>query len=479
MVFVACNWFETVHPSADKPAGEARRTLLWRKMISVCQRCIQRLKTRWPRGIVTLGLAALAAGLTGIFRWVERQQDLDARMPEFIGLLLLAGILYIVGVFWVERFRLGPVAFLIIIAGGVLFRVVLLGAPSTLTDDVYRYQWDGRAQRAHLNPYVVYPNAPGLAWLQNPEHPEPPGEETPTIYPPLSEFAYRLIETVPGYKRVSTILDLASAGVLLLLLAAMKQPLHRVLAYVWNPTVLVSFAMSGHFDSLAIFTLLTALFFLVTNRRALSVAGLALSFLSKFFPVLLVVTFLKRTRIAYLGIFLVLVFALYVPFLGAGLQLLDGAGDYARDWVNNASLFHLLRFVAGSRVGAELVASLVVVVAIGYLAKRQESPLWSSLVLTGGVLLLSPTAYPWYFSWSIPFLCFYPSAAWLLMSVTSVLAYSSSIAYGAGEPFRNSLLILSLEYGPVYVWLAYYGWAAWRTKLFPGPREAELSARAF
>jgi len=53
--------------------------------------------------------------------------------------------------------------------------------------------------------------------------------------PPLSELTFRLIETVPGYKRVSTILDLASAVVLMLLLAAMKQPLHRMLAYAWIP----------------------------------------------------------------------------------------------------------------------------------------------------------------------------------------------------------------------------------------------------
>lgn len=168
-------------------------------------------------------------------------------MPEFTGLLLLAGILYVIGVLWVERFRLGVTALLIILAGAVLFRVVLLPARSTPSDDVYRYQWDGRAQRAHLNPYVVFPNSEELDWLQNPDHPEPPGEETPTIYPPLSELAFTLIETVPGYKRVSTTLDLASAVVLTLLLAAMKQPLHRVLAYAWNPAVLISFAMSGHF----------------------------------------------------------------------------------------------------------------------------------------------------------------------------------------------------------------------------------------
>jgi hypothetical protein len=138
---------------------------------------------------------------------------------------------------------------------------------------------------------------------------------------------------------------------------------------------------------------------------------------------------------------------------------------------NNASLFTLLNFVAGSRTGAELIAGLVLLATIGYFAKTQAAPLWSSLVLTGGVPLVSPTAYPWYFTWSIPFLCFYPSAAWLLMSVTGVLAYSPAITFGAGEPLRNSLLILSLEYGPVYVWRAYYCWAARRTRLPVVPQE--------
>ena len=89
---------------------------------------------------------------------------------------------------------------------------------------------------------------------------------------------------------------------------------------------------------------------------------------------------------------------------------------------------------------------------------------------------MSPTAYPCYFTWSIPFLCFYPSAPWLLMSVTTVLAYSVPIACGAGEPLKNSLLLLSLEYGPVYLWLAYSCWAMCRTKVFRAAEEVELPA---
>src|SRR5260370_3079914 len=191
------------------------------------------------------------------------------------------------------------------------------------------------------------------------------------MHPPLSELTFRLIETVPGSKRVSTILDLASAVVLMLLLAAMKQPLHRMLAYAWNPTVLISFAMSGHFDSLAIVTFLAALFFLVTNRPALSMGSLALSFLSKFFPILLLLTFLKRVRLAQVGLFGSLIFAFYVPFFSAGWRLLAGPMNYARDWLYYGSLFHLLRSVTGSRAGARLIPALSLLAAMGYLALRR------------------------------------------------------------------------------------------------------------
>ena len=427
------------------------------KTVGLLRGCVQRLSVTTPRGATSLALGVLAAGMSAIYLWVEQlQDDLDTHMPEFIGLLLLAGILYVISVYLVERLRLGRAAMIVILLGTVVFRLVLLPAAPSLSDDVYRYQWDGRVQRAHLNPYLAVPSSPKLAWLLNPDNPEPPGVDTPTIYPPLSEFAYRMIETVPGYKRVSTILDLACVGMLLLLLGAVKRPLHGVLAYAWNPAVLTSFAMSGHFDPLAIVTFLAALFFLVKNRPTLSIAAFALAFLSKLFPILLLPAFLKRMRLAYAGMFAALVFTFYLPFLGAGVHLFDGARNYGRDWSNNASFFELLHFMVKSKAHAEFLAGLIVLAAIGYLAKRRSGLLWSSLVLTAGVLLVSPTAYPWYFTWSIPFLCFYPSAAWLLMSVTSVLGYTPPIADGAG----NSLLMLLLEYGPVYLWLAYYCWTA-------------------
>src|SRR5205807_340578 len=94
-----------------------------------------------------------------------------------------------------------------------------------------------------------------------------------------------------GRARLFTALDLGSAGLLLLLLATVKQPLHRVLVYAWNPTVLVSFALCGHHDSLAILTLLAAELLILARRRLTAMVFLALSFLAKFFPLVLLPIF--------------------------------------------------------------------------------------------------------------------------------------------------------------------------------------------
>ncbi len=439
-------------------------------------------RTRDNRGShATLGLLGTAVALAVIFHSGARQRDLKVHVPEFIALALVAGALYLVGVYLVERFTLGATALLVILGGALLFRLILLPLSPSLSEDVYRYQWEGRVQRLHLNPYRVFPALPELRWLQDPKHPLETGQATPTVYPPLSEIAFFWVETIPGYKRLFTGLDLASLCVLLLTLAVLKQPLHRVLAYAWNPTVIVSFAMCGHHDSLAIFTLLVANLAIITHRQTLSVALLALSFLSKFFPALLLPVFLKssvgatrwvpihrdavrrpykttRPTWVYAGIFGAVVVIGYLPYFGARWNLFRGLSDYAAGWEANDSAFRLLLGAGNSRAQAELVGAVLLLGLVAYAVKKRMEPLQASLLLTAGVVLLSPNAFPWYFTWSIPFLCFYPSIPWLLMSVTAVLGYAPVVAYAAGQPYVHSPFILALEYAPVYVLLAYEGW---------------------
>jgi len=409
------------------------------------------------RLLPTFGLLVLSGGLGILFTFIGRWPDLDHSVPEFIALLLAAGVLYAASVALVEHFILPPSALLVIVLGALFFRLCLLPREPAVSDDLYRYQWEGRVERLHINPYTVYPAIPSLRALEDRHHPIETGRYVSTLYPPLSEWSFSWVSTLAGYKLLYTGFDLAALGVLAVLLAIAQQPVYRLLIYAWNPCVLVSFAMCGHHDSLAIFTLLAAILLIALRKPALAVSFLALSVISKFFSVLLLPTILRRTRWAHTALFAAILGLSYLPFLSAGRRLFKGLSDYAAGWEGNDSLFRLVRLAGNSKQQAELVAAVLVLILVAYTVRRRLEPAAASLLLISGLLFLSPNAFPWYFTWIVPFLCFYPRAPLLLLTINSALGYAPVVAYAAGQAYRDSTVILLLEYTPVLAWLVYEG----------------------
>src|SRR5437762_3818780 len=381
---------------------------------------------------VAAALVGLGLGIGAIFLYFAREAHLDSHVPEFVALALAAGVVYLAAVYLVERFRPRGWSLLIVLAGAVALRLIALPAAPPLSEDIYRYQWEGRAVRARINPYTATPAAPELAWLEDPRHPIRTGRSNAAIYPPLTELAFSWVRTVPGYKRLFTLLDLASVLVLLLLLDVRAEPLSRVVTYAWNPGVIISFALCGHHDSLAILTLLGANLFIIGGRPAMSIAFLALSFLSKLFAGALLPVFLRRARWPFAAIFMALVLLGYLPFASAGLRLWHGLGHFARRWESNDGLFRLVRLAGNNQAQAELVSLCLLAAIVAYAVKRRLEPLGASLVVIAGMLFVSPDAFPWYFAWFGPFLCFYPAAPLLLASVTAMLGYAPVVADAAG-----------------------------------------------
>ncbi len=401
----------------------------------------------------TLGIAVLGCGLVADFLAIGAEPRLNQHVPELITWLLAAGILYLAGVYLVEHVPLGGVALAVILASGVIARVALCLAPVALTQDIYRYQWDGRVERAGINPYTVYPAMKRLARFQTAAHPITTGRFVPTLYPPFSEWLFAHLRTVQAFKWTFTGLDLATLAVILLLLRAMKQPLHRSLIYAWNPAVIISFALSGHHDALAVFTLAVSFYFSTIGQQTVAIIFLALSFLSKLFAAILLPVYLRGKRWAYAVLFAAVAALGYYPFRRAGVDLIRGFSDYARGWEGNDSLFRLLRWAGNSKPQAELIAVTLALGLVGFTLRERLKPARACLVILSGLLFLSPNAFPWYFTWFAPFLCLEPSLPLLLMSVTCALGYSPVVAYAAGQAYRNSPLMLMLEYAPVYGWL--------------------------
>jgi len=401
----------------------------------------------------TLILLILGGGQIFIWLHLSRHPSLKPFIPETIALLLAAGLLYVIAAYIVERRSLGWPALIVILAAALGFRFLALSIEPVLSTDVYRYQWEGRVQRVGVNPFAVHPDALKHLQLEDPAHPLTTGRTTPTLYPPLSEWSFSWVKTIPGYKRLYTGLDVASIAVLLLLLKIRKQPLTRVLMYAWNPGVVVAFAMCGHHDSLAILALLAANYYIIRQQGAVSISFLALSFLSKLFAGLLLPVFLVRTRRSLTILFATVVVVGFMPYASAGPHLLDGLAQYAAGWENNDSLFRLFLLAGNSKAQAGLISGIFLTALLVYALKRRLEPLHAGLVLMTGLLLLSPNAFPWYFTWMIPFLCFDAHPALLLISITSVLGYSPMVSYLAGGQYADSPLILALEYVPVLTWL--------------------------
>ncbi len=432
-------------------------------------------------------------------------QDLRRHTLPFLVLYALAYLSYAAAVYWVLR-RPGPRHVLPILVGfALLFRVTLLfTTPPTLSDDVYRYIWDGRVVNAGINPYAYAVDSPQLDPLDSPQRALVSFPWMASPYLPVAQalfaLVYRIVPDSPLAFQVAALLfDLLAGWVIWRLLDRLNQPREWALLYLWSPLVIVEFSHGAHVDALMIALMIAALHLLVSDRPALSAVALAAATLTKGLPVLLLPIVLPRWRWRHGLLYVGVVAAACVPFaLGAGWGLTgptDGTGlfgalrIYAAYWTYNGSIFPLLAVVLSGR----LTAAEISPEALGggaFWAARAAMIVLLALVLTvvwrrartcsdnlplvrlaaippGAYLLLAAAVHPWYVTWLIPLLPFLVPAegepgqsgrlllAGLYFAAAVPLSYAGYVSAGdAGPPW----FILLPEYVPLYLLLL---WAVW------------------
>ena len=398
-----------------------------------------------------LALGLLAALLEAAFLALRRLHPFDEHVVEVVGVALAAGVVYFIAAWLVGRRQLtSRLTTLIILLAALVFRLSLFDLPPALSDDLYRYQWEGEIQLAGQNPYLIAPEArPNLS-----------GAGYTTVYGPLTELLFWLTAHADGvlaFKLLSLLFDLGSLLLLMALLRARGQPVERALVYAWCPLVVVEFAGSGHNDSITVFGILLACWLVVRNRPLASTVALAAAVLSKWFPALLLPAFLRRAGWKGMGVFAAATALGFLPYLDAGWNLIAGVRSYAGSWRNNASLFDLLRAATGSDVAAAAIAAALLGGLALYLGVKRAEPLRAAYLLIAALLLLSPSVFPWYLTWLIPFLCFYPNTGFLLWTSTIFLSYHVLIGYTAHGAWEYDPGLVWLEYAPVFALLV-RGW---------------------
>ena len=288
--------------------------------------------------------------------------------------------------------------------------------------------------------------------------------DIPTIYPPLAQLFFRAIcvlsATPAAFKLALLLCDWGLCLLLAYSLVRRGQDPRRVVLYAWNPLPLVEVAGSGHIDALGVLLLFAALYALHSQRWAAAVCGLAGAFLVKLVPLALLPTFWHRPRADWFNfrkrsallLFPTLGLLAFWPFADAGEKLATGLMTYVQHWHFNAAAYSLFRFALEPLHARWLCTALFALIALG-VQFRYRDPYRAAFATLGAYVLLSPTVHPWYLLWVLPFLAFFPSPAWVLLSGLIFLAYEVQIGYGSEEVWREKPWVLWAQYAPFYLLL--------------------------
>jgi hypothetical protein len=406
-------------------------------------------------GALLVGLSAFAASLG----------DLTRAIPAF--LLAFAGMYaaYMAAVFMLLRARAPGRAVLgLVFVVAVASRGAGLAADPSLSNDVYRYLWEGRVVKAGFNPFAYAPEAPELSSLRDADYERINHKHLPSIYPPAAQGAFYLgaliHPSVIAQKIVFVLFDLATIAILVLLLRARGLSSSLCAIYAWNPLVIVEFAHSGHMDSLGIFLLVLGVFCLHMKNHLLGFTSVALSFLAKYFSVALLPFFVfKKRYLLWVGFVLSIAVAGYLPFADAAGGLFGSLETYGRHWHFNSLVFETVRRVAEPGAVRWMLTGALAAFAL-ILGYRSRDVLRYTYRVVGCALILLPTVYPWYVCWIIPFLCFYTRRAWLYLSGSVVLSYLVWPRFHANGRWEVGWEVLLVEYIPFAMLLFYDGYRA-------------------
>ncbi len=366
----------------------------------------------------------------------------------------------------------------IVLVWALLIRLPLLfGTEPTLSDDVFRYVWEGRVVAQGFDPYDLAPDAPQLATLavDSEEWASINHKGLPAIYPAGTQWVFAVIAAIDptpaAFRGAMVLVDLLLILAIGLLLAGRGLDPRALVLYAWHPLVAVEVASSGHYEPLALLPLMAGLLAWDRVRDGalpwmlwgLAIATKYVGGAAGWFAARELLRE-GRTGRAVLGLAISGLAALAVatPFFFDGTPPIGSLGTYVEHWGHNGSVHALLTPLIGYHPARYVVAALFLGWA-GWLTGRGGDVARSFLLLFVGLVVLSPVVHPWYGLWLIALLPLFPSVPLLTFSVLLPLSYLAWTAQAAGGSWAVPGWVPWLEYG-LPLALALGLWAAQRRR---------------
>ncbi len=375
----------------------------------------------------------------------------------------------------------------------ILFRFCFLFSIPHLTDDFYRFIWDGRLLAAGYHPFAELPryyieNKIIIAGVDQTLFEKLNSPDYFTIYPPVNQFIFWVVAKLSPNSILGSVVvmrsfilaaEIGSLWLIRKILLHYQLPPKNILLYALNPLVIIELTGNLHFEALMIFFLMFSFWLMTKKKLALSALQFSLAICAKLLPIILLPLLFvrlgwKKSFIYYLlvGAFCVLFF---LPLLN--MEIISGfresIGYYFKKFEFNASIYYLVREWGFWKYGYNIIQTVGIKLA-RYCAvsillyaiwdfiqnskfKIQRLDFAYRLLLTAYLFTLciyfsfSTIVHPWYITTLLALAVFTKFRFPIVWAGLIFLTYAGYSING----FSENLWFTAIEYVAVFGYLAY------------------------
>jgi hypothetical protein len=377
--------------------------------------------------------------------------------------------------------RLG-VSFRRLVFAALLLRLCLFFSAPGLSDDYFRYFFDGHLLAQHINPYLFSPEiSKGMFSQERMQLGEVlfagmNSKSYFTIYPPLHQgffflatfWARSVMDSVLFLRVLLIGFDMANIFLLRRLLDGFGLGAGTLVFYAINPLVILELSGNLHFEGVVLTCLLSGIYFLQRKKIGIPAFFWSLAVGLKLVPLILAPIWLGRLyRPAAFKFFAISGFVLgllFLPFFERVVlgNFLESFMLFQRKFEFNASVYYFIRHIAMQFIDYNPIRYLVPALNLGALTlilmvafhsghknlgDMVRAMVWIYIVY----LLFQPVVHPWYI---VPVL-----GLGILVNEWTPILWSGLIilSYAAYQtvPTEEKPVFILLQYLPLYLFIGY------------------------
>ena len=377
------------------------------------------------------------------------------------------------------------------------FRLLFLFSIPNLSQDFYRFLWDGRMILQGFNPYVHTPES----FIINGTSPVYQAQELYngmgilnashfTNYPPLNQLCFVIAGLFAGKSILGSVIVLrlmiiaADFGTLYFgkkLLHKLNIPVNTIFWFILNPFIIIELTGNLHFESVMIFLLIWSLYLFQVGKWRFSAVIFAFSISIKLIPLIFLPLFFNwffngklsikdwrlhslefKNLFFFYSLIIFITLILFIPFYSLAFiqNYTQTVILWFQDFEFNASLYYVARtigylFRGYNEIGLiGKIFPVIIFLFVLYTTFFRKNKSIKELILSMFIVLsfyyfMSTTVHPWYIATLLILSLFTKYKFPLVWSFAAILSY---LAYANSDNTEN-LWVISLEYILVYGFL--------------------------